>query len=345
MFDTFKRIITQIKSYINSRFLYRYQHNAFLLTFREDLLEWKPDIVHCNDWQTLSLGYMIKFELGSKLIFDSHELETHRNPPLPESRKLWMERYEAKYLASCDLVTTVCEPISTYLNRRYDITDPLVIYNSPLSANKSFAIEEWGRIVADNDVRKETNLSKSDFLMVSVGNATVNRGIENIITVLPKLPEDAHLAIVGKVIPAFKRELECLIDELEVGKRVHFVQPVNPAGVVNFISTADVGLISLIPMTLSYEFALPNKLFECAYAGIPIIASNTYEIEKKMKKYDLGYVYEAGNLDELQTQLHKVYHDHKSRKIKTIKNETFMEDHDFEKCVGQLLVQLEADKN
>lgn len=345
MFKKIRKTIALIKTYINSRLLYRYQHNAFLLTFRDDLLEWKPEIVHCNDWQTLSLGQTIKAQLNSKLIFDSHELETHRNPPLPESRKRWMEHYEAKYLANCDFVTTVCNPISNYLSRRYNISEPLVIYNSPILDTKRDAPEEWGRIAENTDVRLETKLDVTDFLLVSVGNATVNRGIENIFEVLPKMPNDVHLAIVGKVIPSFKKELESLIDKLNIKTRVHFIKPVGPTWVVDFIRTADVGLVSLIPMTLSYEFALPNKLFECAYAGLPIIASNTYEVEKKVKKYNLGHTYEAGNVDDLHKTLLKIYDERKTLKVKTKPNKAFMDKHDFEQSVGHLLKQLESNSD
>lgn len=331
-----------IKGFVMNHYLFRFQHNAFLVTFKDDLLEWKPDIVHCNDWQTLSLGAFIKSRTGSKLIFDSHELETHRNPPLPVNRKRWMEQYEQTYLRECDCVTTVCEPISEYLSKQYKIEPPLVIYNSPIYPNSYPAHKDWGRLVGNSDIRKETNLSPDEFLLVSVGNATVNRGIENILEALPGLLENIHLAIVGKITPAFKDLLKNIVASHGLQKRVHFVQPVNPTCVVDFIRTADAGIISLIPATLSYDYALPNKLFECAYAGLSIVASDTQEVQRKVKDYELGEIYKAGDVQALRTALLRVYNNQKAQGHKKRNNERFIENHNFEVCAETLLHKFEV---
>lgn len=333
---------TSIKGFVMNRYLFRFQQNAFLLTFEEDLLDWKPNIVHCNDWQTLSLGARIKSLVGSRLVFDSHELETHRNPPLPANRKRWMERYEQKHLRQCDFVTTVCEPISEYLMEHYEIEPPLVIYNSPIYPNLYPAHEDWGRLPGESDVRSEANLLLNDFLLVSVGNATVNRGIEDIFEALPGLPEDIHLAIVGKVTPAFKEVLQNLIESRALQKRVHFIEPVNPTCVVDFIRTANVGVISLIPATLSYDYALPNKLFECAFAGLSIVASDTQEVQRKVKNYELGTIYKAGDITELRTALKKAYDQQKAEGNEGRSHQLFTENHGFEACAKKLLSRFEA---
>lgn len=323
-----------------NRYLFRFQHDAFLSTFKDDLLEWQPDVVHCNDWQTLSLGALAKSEIGSKVIFDSHELETHRNPPLPKNRKLWMERYEEKYLHKCDFVTTVCEPISEYLGKHYDIERPLIVYNAPIQPNPYPAHEDWGRLTYGSDVRREAELSEYDFLLVSVGNVTVNRGIENILEALVELPENIHLAIVGKVTPQFRELLDGLIDLYHLHTRVHFIPPVNPTSVVDFIKTADAGIISIIPKTLSYDYALPNKLFECTFAGLAIIASDTQEIKRKVIEYDLGEVYDSDNIDELRDAVIKVYDNSKSKGYKKPVHRSFAKDHNFEACAEQILKRI-----
>lgn len=56
-------------------------------------------------------------------------------------------------------------------------------------------------------------------------------------------------------------------------------------------------------MRLSYELALPNKLFEYAYVGLPIVASNTH----KVKKYHFGYNYESGHISVFQSSRLKAY--------------------------------------
>lgn len=320
-----------------NRYLFRLQHNAFLLTYKDDLMDWQPDIVHCNDWQTLSLGTYAKSKMGSKFIFDSHELETHRNPPLPKNRKRWMEKYEHKHLGQCDVITTVCEPISEFLHKQYNINQPLVIYNAPIHSNLNLAHKDWGRLADGSNVKKETGLSDQDFLLVSVGNATVNRGIETILEALPDLSDNIHLAIVGKVTPQFKEMLDDLIIKNKLNTRVHFIEPVNPTRVVDFIQTADAGIISLIPATLSYDLALPNKLFECAFADLPIIAADTREIKRKVLEYELGQIYESGNVKALKKAIMNVYHSKGQTSQQKASLKRFAQDHNFKTCAQKLL--------
>lgn len=323
--------IKKFMRYLVRHFLYKYQHNAYSITFYDKILEWQPDVIHCNDWQTLSLGVLIKNNCNAHVIFDSHELETHRNPPLSKRRKRWMEAYERKLFPSCDLITTVCEPISAHLANEYNITKPAIIYNAPVEAKGNYGLERWGRISTNTDLRSETNCAKNVFLMVMVGNVTVNRGFETTLKALQSLPEDIHLAILGSISRDFRKILFDLMAKYNLQDRVHILPPVNPKCVVDYIKSADVGLISLIPATLSYDFALPNKLFECVFAGLPIIASDTQEIGKKVIQYQLGSLYEAGNVESLKLSVLAMYENKQIHKNSVQSKKSFIQDHDFER--------------
>jgi glycosyltransferase involved in cell wall biosynthesis len=45
-------------------------------------------------------------------------------------------------------------------------------------------------------------------------------------------------------------------------------------------------------VSLSDYYCLPNKLFEYAFAGIPVVASEFPEISRVVSKYGLGYCVE-----------------------------------------------------
>jgi glycosyltransferase involved in cell wall biosynthesis len=50
---------------------------------------------------------------------------------------------------------------------------------------------------------------------------------------------------------------------------------------------------------LSDYYSLPNKLFEYAFAGLPILASDFPEIRKIVDKYSLGY-YTDNNIEKIE---------------------------------------------
>lgn len=321
------------------RIFYKYQHTAFHLVFEELLVDWSPDLVVCNDWQTLSLGATLKEKNGAKLIYDSHELETHRNPPLPKARKKWMENYERKHLKSCDLITTVCEPIADYLQQNYGVKKPLVITNAPHKETKplSEVFERWGRLPEKSTLRNECGFGPDDLVLVIVGNATVNRGIETAIKAISTLPHDVKLAVLGNVVPKFKESLDQLVRECDVESRIKFVEPVHPTAVVNFLRTANVGLIPLIPATLSYDFALPNKFFECAFANLPIIASDTIEIKRMIVKYSLGHTFSAGDSKDLACVLTDFRQKWLNNELLETDNTAFIDEFCFEQSEQTLL--------
>jgi len=62
-----------------------------------------------------------------------------------------------------------------------------------------------------------------------------------------------------------------------------------------FIYGADLALVFIEPICLSYEYALPNKLFESIQAGVPILGSELVEIEKIVKGYDIGLCFKDEN--------------------------------------------------
>lgn len=339
-----KSIIKWPKKILIRHLFYRYQHVAFKMTFEKHLMYWKPDIIHCNDWQTLSLGLSIKEKTNAKLIFDSHELEAHRNPPLPKSRKRWLEKYERKHFKLCDMITTVCDPISSYLSHQYKMAKPLVVQNAPRISNtpNHEYFKRWGRFPNDATLREECDFGSDDFVIIIVGNVTINRGIETAVDAMSMVSPRIKLAVLGKVTPEYKEMLTKSIIKDHHFDRIKFLDPVHPEAVVEFIKSADVGLIPLIPFTLSYELALPNKFFECAFAGLPIISSDTIEVKRMIEKYDLGQTYASGDSQDLARVLTDLFQQWQTTKSIKKDNSAFIKEFCFNKTIEKVIRNVKA---
>lgn len=276
-------------------------HRSFEIVFKQPLLEWAPDIIHAHDGVTLPTAVHAAKELGAKLVFDSHELETHRNPPLSRLQRRRIERMERTYLPQVDKVITVSNLIADYLTREYKIDRATVVYNAPPA---KISGEPLGR----SDVRTELDLSAREFLFVYTGQATVNRGLELAVIALERIqgvldPQDQfsgnyHLAIVGGKSGNIGWELTQLAKQCGVLEKLHFLPPVPPHDVARYISTANASIIPVIPVTLSYEYAMPNKLFEAMLSGNPIIGADLMEMATFISENRLGLTYQADSPDD-----------------------------------------------
>jgi hypothetical protein len=102
--------------------------------------------------------------------------------------------------------------------------------------------------------------------------------------------------------------LRRLAESLEVDARVHYLDLVPPGEVVRFLRTADVGLIPILRYP-SHEMALPNKVFEYTFAGLPVVTSDMPTLEEFVGKTGVGEVFEAENPHDLAAKVSRVLSD------------------------------------
>ena len=127
-------------------------------------------------------------------------------------------------------------------------------------------------------------------IVVYCGGITFNRGIERVVEAMPHLAKGTHLVLLGEGTEVYVGGLRRLIDRVGVAERVHFVGAVDSAAVSAALADADVSVALTQPTVLSYEYSLPNKLFESVHAGLPVITSNTKDAAAIVREYGLGAV-------------------------------------------------------
>ncbi len=277
------------------------------MVFREEMAAWKPDVVHAHDGISLPLASKVADDCGARLVFDSHELETHRNPPLSRIRRWQVQHLERKYLPKADAIFTVGQKIAGFLSSAYRIKTPVVLYNSPRVLPNPVA-NRWDTPDRTN-LREELLIRSNGFLLVHTGNVTFNRGIEQAVIGLSKAVSDpafkdaypgrVHLALVGNRVPQVVARVEQLHRRYGACIDIHFVEPVAANRIVEYISTADASISAGVPLVLSYEFGMPNKLFEALMAGLPLIASDLVEMKRFIAENELGISYQADDTDKL----------------------------------------------
>lgn len=239
----------------------------------------QPDAYHCHDQNTVLAGQLARRRSPARLIYDAHELYPHRNRPHPRWWKPGLFEIGDRFSSRrSDAVITVNQSIAEHMERRYGIDRVDVVMNIP-------DVQSGASDGADVlDIRHIPSPR-----LFYCGNVTFNRGLEESVRALVHLPE-AALVVVGQARGGYDDELRALAASLGVGDRVHIFPPVRHEHVVRVAAQADVGLVMIKPSCLSYEYALPNKLFECLHAGLPVVASDLPELRRIVHDDGVGLV-------------------------------------------------------
>ncbi|SEC45117.1 Glycosyltransferase involved in cell wall bisynthesis [Rhodobacter sp. 24-YEA-8] len=275
---------------------------SFGRSFEAALTASRADVIHAHDLPALPVASRVAMNTGAAFIFDSHELETHRNPPLSPARRRQVERLEARLLPRAAAVITVGDSIADHLATHYGIPRPLVLYNTPRAADQSPRSDQ------DPGLRMRAGLPEDSFLLVYTGNVAINRGLETVVAALGQLRQNAPehgfgrpvcLVTVGRSPPSVAARLSRLAQEAGVLDRLAMLPPVPPEDVSRVIASADAAIIPIIPVALSYQYAMPNKLFEALMAGLPVIGSDLAEMGPFLRDRQLGLTFPAGDASAL----------------------------------------------
>jgi glycosyltransferase involved in cell wall biosynthesis len=254
-----------------------------------EVLRMKPDLVHCNDYNTVWIGLAARYLTGSRVIYDSHELWPDRN--LRPEPRWWLVLCERLFVKRVHAVITASPGYSEEMARRYGIPEPPAICNVP-------ELSEADRAALPPE-RANPGAGR---VAVYVGGLMKNRGIEQSIRAIVNVP-GATLRLVGPGPPAFRVELERLVDEAGARSQVEFVPPVPPGEVVQTLADADVGLCLIQPVCLSYRLTMPNKLFEYTLAGLPVLGSDFPVIGGFIDKRGIGLAVDPEDVEAIAEAL------------------------------------------
>ncbi len=247
---------------------------------------WQPDVIHANDGNTLAPALWIGHRSGAQIVYDSHELWLHRNVRTDRPLAPWVEACIEKWaIGRAAGVITVSPSIATWLQRRYRLRRrPTVVRNAPRTrcAKAPEAPVRRGRL------RELANLTDHEQVIAYGGRITTSRGIEETVHALAMLPQTVHFVLLGYGEPDYLARLHTLINHHRIGDRVHLVGAVGSDEVSEALADADVSVVFVRPICKSYEFSLPNKLFESIHAGVPVVAADLPDTAALVRKHQVG---------------------------------------------------------
>jgi glycosyltransferase involved in cell wall biosynthesis len=269
------------------------------------------NILHCNDLDTLPIAFIIKRFLNKdiKVIYDAHEHETERHHQSNFDKNVLkvVEKFLLKYV---DEVITVSEPIADDYVKLYDIKKPTLIYNTP----KKVSIEK------KNIFREKFNIPREHTIFLYQGGLQPRRGILEFL----ELVKDKKN--VSYVIMGFGALKEKILEKIKNQPNLYFHDAVSPDILLDYTSSADIGVCIEENLCKSWDLALPNKMFEYAMVDLPIIVSGLSELKRFVLENDTGYViediFDKNEFDKLFPKILETHHNKNIniQKIKKIYN-------------------------
>lgn len=246
----------------------------YVVWWRHTILGWSraaldqapgADVHHGHDMDGLPAAAAGARRDGARLVYDSHEVfmswGDHAAQPWPI--RAVVAAWERRLARRAESVVTINDEIAAELRRRLRVERTIVLHNTPL---------RWTPPDPPEDrLRRATGIAPSSSVVLCHGGFQVNRGLEE--TALAMLEpglDDAHLVFLGYR----QHVLERIVSDPRLAGRVHVLDAVPPATLLDWVAGADVDVIAIIPVDLNSVLSSPNKLFESLAAGVPVVSSD-----------------------------------------------------------------------
>ena len=255
------------------------RHSCSLIELTSKMLfkaiKLKPQIIHCNDTLVLPLGVILKIFTGAKLIYDAHELESNRNglSKILGKMTLFVEKLLWRFV---DKLIVVSPSIAIWYQENIGEKVTEIIMNSPVLKISNDEVDKLY-------FRKKFNISEGSKIFLYIGILGEGRGIDLIVEAFKNNELKSHLIFLG-----YGELKDKLINLSKKYENIHVHDAVPHNEVVSIAKSADVGLCFIQNVSLSDYYCLPNKLFEYAFAEIPVLASNFPDISMVVEKYNIG---------------------------------------------------------
>ena len=258
----------------------------------KELRRLNADIVWANDTDTL-IGCWLAARLTlhpAKLVMDAHELF----PEVPEIQHKplvkWVWRtIERLLLPTCDARLTVCDSIADH-------------YRQTLGADMT-VVRNLSSVKWDMEHGKQPQANKQFHTLLYQGAVNIGRGVDWAIDALKWLP-DCRLVVAGS--GDLLEQMKTYASRKSWSDRVEFLGHVSLEDLHKLTPQADVGLVMLEDMGLSYHYALPNRIGDFVAAGVPMVVSDLPEMARVVRKYGVGEVMQAPGEKALAESIKRV---------------------------------------
>lgn len=254
-----------------------------VLSWNLALLSWlnknrhNYDIIHACDFDTVIPAIIVKFFCRKKVVYDIFDFYADMVLNLPRWMRGIIRFFDSCIVGKADAVI-ICDDARREQIKGFHPRKLVVIYNS--------VPEIENLVIPGRDCCKGLKVGYA-------GNLAPDRGIFALINVVKKMPQ-VHLDIAG----TGKLKDDVLRAVRGVGN-IKFYGTIPVRDAIALHASSDVVYAVYDPSIPNNRYASANKLFEAIAFGKPVIVARNTKMDELVKKYNLGFVVDYGNEQQL----------------------------------------------
>jgi glycosyltransferase involved in cell wall biosynthesis len=228
-------------------------------------------VMACDLYSMGAASAMKRAGCAKRVFYDAREVYTElpsvANRPLVKAIWWW---FEHRSIRNVDMLFVTARHDANAIFRAHALL--------PASALVRNLPELVDNLEVDSSLRTKLGIAPEKKVLLYVGGLQPKRGIDLMIRAMPGLNVNVVFLIVGE--GSERKALEALTLSLRLQDRVKFAGGIRAEDVIRIAASCDVGVTLIEPSGLSYQFALPSKLFEYMMAGLPVLTSKLIHVEE-----------------------------------------------------------------
>jgi glycosyltransferase involved in cell wall biosynthesis len=250
-------------------------------------LKSRPDVVYAHDFFLPLPGWIAARLIGAKVVYDAHELIVPAPGEKLSPRSWFFYRMERLTIQRFDVVVAANPERAEVMRKHYRLPrSPVSVGNVPplpVSTLSDAQVLELYPALQRRDA--------ADVRLVYMGDMSLERGLGVLVDSCALLAARFKLILVGGG-PDLDRLRELASHAL--AGRLTVIGPVPHAHVHDVIRLADIGYVSYSMSGLNNILCAPNKVFEYAHAGLPMVATCQPTIQRLFDQYQIGQLVGCG---------------------------------------------------
>lgn len=257
----------------------------------------RADLYVAHDIETLPAAIIAGKVRHQPVVYDAHELASEQLDP-SSTRNRFIRRLERRLLPLVDRIIVPNQSRAEYYQTRHQLqSEPIVVLNCPPTAS-------WTK---SDRLREALRLPTATRVVVYHGGLVPGRALEELIRAAHYLDDHIVLVMIGERIAFFQEVLEPLWQMEGLQQRVHFLPRMSYSEVMQYVASADLGVVIYKNINRNNYLCAPTKIYEYIMAEIPFVAADFPEIKRLLAEFPVGLTFDPDEPQSIAQAINRFF--------------------------------------